>query len=153
MVVVVEDPFSALKTLHRYCVCEVVLIDSVSTHNICSGQYHITWFPPLYRRVTPTITRERVCETFKSNTFTEKIIGICCEFQNMHGCVVSFLELNRSSRKKRDIYKFTSPNSQSIFLLFMLLFHDLRICHRQTKYSIKWKKSRFRLTKSRMVCV
>ena len=131
----------------------LALIDSVSTHNICSVQYHITWFPPLYWRVTPTITREKVCNTFKRNNFTEKTIGICCEFENMHGCVVSFLELNRSSRKKRDIYKLTSPNSQFIFLLFMFLFLDLHICHRQTKYSIKWKKSRFRLTKSRMVCV
>ena len=92
--------------------------------------------------MTPTTTREKVCNTFKRNTFTENIIGICCEFQNMHGCVVSFLELNRSSRKiKKDIYKLTSPNSQSIFLLFMLLFHDLRICHRQTKRSIKWNES------------
>jgi len=65
--------------------------------------------------VTPTITQEKVCNTFKRNTFTEKIIGICCGFQNMHayGCVVSFLKLNRSQKKekKRDIYKFTSPNS------------------------------------------
>ena len=85
------------------CSWSLALIDSVPTHNICSGQYHITWFPPLYRRVTPTITREKVCNTFKRNTFTEKIIGFCCEFQNMHGCVVSFLELNRSSRKKKEI--------------------------------------------------
>ena len=124
------------------CLWSLALIDSVSTHNICSGQYHITWFPPLYRRVTPTITREEVCNTFKGNTFTEKIMGICCEFQNMHGCVVSFLELNSSSRKKEiSFYKLTSPNSQSIFLLFMLPFHGLRICHRQSRYSIKWKKA------------
>ena len=44
-------------------------------------------------------------------------------------------------KKKRDIYKLTSPNSQFIFLLFMFLFHDLHICLRQTKHSIKWKKA------------
>ena len=105
--------------------------------NICSGQYHITWFASLYRRVTSTFTRKQVWNSFKQNTLTEKIIAI---FQNMHGCVASFLELNMFS-KNWDIYKFTSPNGQSIFLLFMLLFHDLRICHRQTKHSIKWKKA------------